>query len=206
MGAVGYLLDTHTFLWAVRGSKELSESVKEIVLDTSLQVYVSAISAYEIMNKHRIGKLHGFDDVAGNYFEVLAKLGVDDLPINKHHSHFAGNFDWSHRDPFDRILAAQAFIENLTLVTNDSAFDSLQWVNTLWMSDGLKRIWNEIAYETGWFMEREQEAIAAATRETARETARKMLGYGDSFDKTAAVTELPIKEVQELANAPALVQ
>ena len=132
MGAVGYLLDTHTFLWAVRGSQELSVSAKNIILNTSMQVYVSAVSAYEIMNKHRIGKLHGFDDVAAKYFDAVADLGANDLPINAHHSHFAGEFNWSHRDPFDRLLAAQAFIENLILVTNDSAFGSLQWINTLW--------------------------------------------------------------------------
>ena len=132
MGALGYLLDTHTFLWAVRGSLELSEPAKKIILNTSLQVYVSAVSAYEIMNKHRIGKLQGFSDVANNYFDAVANLGVDDLPINMRHSHFAGEFNWAHRDPFDRLLAAQAFIENLTLVTNDTAFDSLQWVSTLW--------------------------------------------------------------------------
>ena len=132
MGAVGYLLDTHTFLWAVRGSQELSGSAKSIILNTSVLVYVSAVSAYEIMNKYRIGKLHGFDDVAANYFDVVANLGVYDLPINTHHSHFAGEFNWVHRDPFDRLLAAQAFIENLILVTNDLAFDSLQWINTVW--------------------------------------------------------------------------
>lgn len=132
MGTVGYLLDTHTFLWAVRGSQELSVSAKNIILDTGLQIYVSAVSAYEIMNKYRLGKLHGFGDVAAKYFDAVANLGVNDLPINTHHSHFAGEFNWVHRDPFDGLLAAQAFIENLTLVTNDSAFESLQWINTSW--------------------------------------------------------------------------
>ena len=131
MGAVGYLLDTHTFLWAVRGMS-LSNTVKNIILDVNSQVYVSAVSAYEIMNKHRIGKLRGFDDVAINYFNVLSKLGVEELSINTHHTHFAGKFDWAHRDPFDRLLAAQTFLENLILITNDSAFETLQWLNVLW--------------------------------------------------------------------------
>ena len=104
MGAVGYLLDTHTFLWAVRGSQNLSDAAKKIILDTHSRIYLSAVSAYEIMNKHRVGKLQGFDDVVANYFDVVQKLGADELSINTHHTHFAGKFDWAHRDPFDRLL------------------------------------------------------------------------------------------------------
>ena len=133
MGPVGgYLLDTHTVLWAVRGSRSLSDAAKKIILETDLPLYVSAVSAYEIMNKHRIGKLQGFDDVAANYFNVLLELGAEELPINTQHTHFAGKFDWSHRDPFDRLLAAQAYTESLTLITNDPAFDSLPWLKLLW--------------------------------------------------------------------------
>ena len=132
MGTIEYLLDTHTLLWAVRGSKSLSDTAREIILDTNSRIYVSAVSAYEIMNKYRIGKLQGFSDVANNYFDILLKLGADELAINTSHTHFAGKFDWSHRDPFDRLLAAQAFTENLTLITNDVAFDSLPWLTVLW--------------------------------------------------------------------------
>ena len=84
------------------------------------------------MNKHRIGKLQGFEDVAKNYFKAVNELGADDLAINAQHTHFAGKFDWAHRDPFDRLLAAQAFIENMVLLTNDPAFDDLPWLNILW--------------------------------------------------------------------------
>ena len=66
------------------------------------------------------------------------------------------------------------------------------------MSEELKRIWNEIANETGWLVEREAALIA----ETARETAKKMLSYGDPVDKIAAVTGLPVEEVVELASTP----
>jgi len=64
MGTIGYLLDTHTFLWTVRGSKNLSDTAVEIIADQNNKIFVSAASAYEIMNKHRIGKLPEFDDVA----------------------------------------------------------------------------------------------------------------------------------------------
>ena len=132
MGTVGYLLDTHTFLWAVRGSPNLSDRAARMIEDINVQIFVSAVSAYEIMNKHRIGKLSEFDDVVKDYFNFVKRLGVDSLPISEQHAHFAGKFEWSHRDPFDRLLAAQSFAENLTLITNDAAFRSLPWINILW--------------------------------------------------------------------------
>ena len=132
MGAVGYLLDTHTFLWAVRGSPNLSDKAVKIIEDTNIQVFVSAVSAYEIMNKYRIGKLPEFDDVAKDYFRFVKMLGVDSLPISECHAHFAGEFQWAHRDPFDRLLAAQASTDNLTLITNDPAFQDLSWITLLW--------------------------------------------------------------------------
>ena len=84
------------------------------------------------MNKYRMGKLPEFEDIARNYFDFVKKLDVTALPINEHHAHYAGKFEWEHRDPFDRLLAAQAFTENLTLITNDTAFQTLSWVSVLW--------------------------------------------------------------------------
>ena len=132
MGAVEYLLDTHTFLWTVRGSKNLSDAATKIIEDSNVKIYISAASAYEIMNKHRIGKLSEFDDIAKNYFDFLKKLGAESLPISGRHAYYAGEFEWAHRDPFDRLLAAQAAIENLILITNDSIFSELSWVKILW--------------------------------------------------------------------------
>ena len=132
MGNVGYLLDTHTFLWAVRGSDKLSETALKIIENVNLKVFVSALSAYEIMNKHRIGKLAEFDDIARNYLNFVKRLRVDSLPISEQHAYFAGKFEWTHRDPFDRLLAAQAFSDNLTLLTNDKVFEELSWVKVLW--------------------------------------------------------------------------
>ena len=130
MGTVGYLLDTHTFLWAARNSVKLSESAKNALYDKDVKKFVSAASAYEIMNKYRLNKLPEYTYVAKNFFEIVQNLGAYELPINLKHANFAGEFEWSHRDPFDRLLAAQAFTENLVLITNDTAFDSLPWLNT----------------------------------------------------------------------------
>ena len=132
MGTVSYLLDTHTFLWAVRGSSKLSDMALKTMEDINTPLYVSAATAYEIANKYRIGKLPEFEDVAKNYINFIKKLDVTTLPINERHAHYAGEFVWEHRDPFDRILAAQAHLENLTLITSDPAFKTLPWVSTLW--------------------------------------------------------------------------
>ena len=132
MGTVGYLLDTHTFLWAVQKDVKLSGNSREKIEDMNSPLFVSAVSAYEIMNKYRIGKLSEYEYIAENYFDIIHKLGAHDLPVTARHMHFAGKFEWTHRDPFDRLLAAQAFTENLTLITNDPAFQTLPWVDVLW--------------------------------------------------------------------------
>jgi len=132
MGTVKYLLDTHAFLWSARESARLSDSVKKAMEDENSEIFVSPVTAYEIMNKHRIGKLPEYAYVAENYLEIFNNLGVEELLINKKHLHFAGKFEWTHRDPFDRMLAAQAFTENMTLITNDPAFQSLPWLSILW--------------------------------------------------------------------------
>jgi len=132
MGTIGYLLDTHTFLWAVYDETRLSDTAEKAIRDNKSNIYVSAVSAYEIMNKYRIGKLPDYAYVAENYFDILNEFGADELLLSTRHMHFAGKFDWKHRDPFDRILAAQAFTENLILLTDDSAFDSLPWLNVQW--------------------------------------------------------------------------
>ena len=133
MGTVGYLLDTHTFLWSVHeDNTKLSSSVISLFSAPDAPIYVSAASAYEVMNKYRIGKLSEFEYVAKNYLKILNNFGAKDLFVNTHHAHFAGEFDWYHRDPFDRILAAQAYIDNLVLITNDPVFKTLPWVQLLW--------------------------------------------------------------------------
>jgi len=132
MGAVNYLLDTHTFLWAIQKDVRLSDEAKKAMNNPTAQKFVSAVSAYEIMYKHKLGKLPEYDDVANNYFEFLRKFGADELPIDMRHAHFAGKFEWTHRDPFDRLLAAQAVSDNLTLITNDPVFGELSWVAVLW--------------------------------------------------------------------------
>ena len=132
MGHIKYLLDTHTLLWVVRGSDRLSADARKALDDSAAQYFISAVSAYEIMYKHNLGKLSGFEDIAKNYINVINELGAIELPITMQHAHYAGQVKWSHRDPFDRLLAAQAHLENMILLTNDPDIKSLSWVTTLW--------------------------------------------------------------------------
>jgi PIN domain nuclease of toxin-antitoxin system len=128
----GYLLDTHVFLWAVQEDSKLSGKAREVIEDINSKLFVSAISAFEIANKYRIGKLPDYQYVAENCVDLVHRLGANELRISAQHAYFAGKFKWEHRDPFDRILAAQSASENLTLITNDVAFTALPWIVTLW--------------------------------------------------------------------------
>jgi len=132
MGTVKYLLDTHTYLWVALDDPKLSTAAKNAIKSKNAEIYVSPVTAYEIMNKYRLGKLPEYAYVAENYLDVFKNLGADELLISTNHLHFAGNFEWPHRDPFDRILAAQAATDNLTLITNDPIFQDLPWITVLW--------------------------------------------------------------------------
>ena len=127
-----YLLDTHTLLWALTAPSRLGAEAARVVADRRSQVVVSAASACEIATKHRIGKLPQADAVIGGYARHLDRLGVTRLPLTEDHCLLSGGLDWEHRDPFDRMLAAQAMIESMTLITDDSAFHGLAGLRTLW--------------------------------------------------------------------------
>ena len=94
------------------------------LLDTHVLLWVSAISALEISTKQRLGKLQG-DDVATTLPAWLSRLGVTQLSVSWAHATLAGTMQWSHRDPFDRVLVAQATLEDLVLVTVDAALQDL---------------------------------------------------------------------------------
>lgn len=126
------LLDTHALLWALGDPARLSKKARDLIADPAHDVFVSAASAWEISTKVRLGKLTGHDHVVGAWSSYLTRLGVQALPISDAHALLAGTLTWEHRDPFDRMLAAQALTEGLTLVTRDQAFDSLGSVRTRW--------------------------------------------------------------------------
>nr|WTB33293.1 type II toxin-antitoxin system VapC family toxin [Streptomyces sp. NBC_00830] len=108
------LLDTHVILWWLDDSSELSGEVKDL-LDTEPSVYVSAVSAWEIAIKQSLDKLDGPEDLA----ERVRDSQFTPLPITAGHGVRAGRLPAHHRDPFDRILIAQAQTEGMTIVTRD---------------------------------------------------------------------------------------
>lgn len=92
---------------------------------------MSAASAWEITTKHRIGKLPGVSAIVGDLGVVIARQGFVELPISLRHGQVAGGLPGPHRDPFDRMLIAQAMLDGLTLISNEQAFD-VYGVGRLW--------------------------------------------------------------------------
>jgi PIN domain nuclease of toxin-antitoxin system len=117
------LLDTHALLWWLSGDPHLVAPAREAIQDQGSAVYVSAASAWEIATKARIGKLPGAESLAQNFAEEIELHGFLPLPISVEHGQRAGNLPGPHRDPFDRMLIAQAQAENLVLVSNEAVFD-----------------------------------------------------------------------------------
>ncbi len=111
------LLDTHAFLWWLAGDNALSAAARKAIGDENNTIYVSAASAWEIATKYRIGKLPGVASIVGNLGGTIADQGFADLPISLRHGQVAGTLPGTLRDPFDRILVAQALLEKLTLVS-----------------------------------------------------------------------------------------
>lgn len=126
----GLLLDTHAFLWLMLGDPRVPAETRDLVLESD-EVYVSAATAWEIRTKHRLGKL----PEAGAYVLQLgaaaAQAGFRTMPVTFEDGERAGAFTVSHKDPFDRMLAAQALNRALPLVSNDAALDAF----------GVIRVW-----------------------------------------------------------------
>ncbi len=125
------LLDTHTFLWWLTDSRRLSEEVRQKIADKANDVLISAASAWEITTKHRLGKLPGADLIAVDVAGAIASQGFSALAVTVDDAARAGALPGPHRDPFDRMLIAQALKRNLVLVSNDSLFDRYG-VHRLW--------------------------------------------------------------------------
>ncbi|TAJ46824.1 MAG: type II toxin-antitoxin system VapC family toxin [Herbiconiux sp.] len=126
------LLDTHTLYWAVREPDRIPDAATRLIIDPANELLVSAVAPWELGIKHRSGRF----PEAGPFLLTLDRyvdtLGASELPISIEHSLAAGQLEWAHRDPFDRMLAAQAIIENAVLVTADAAFATLGGVRVAW--------------------------------------------------------------------------
>lgn len=125
------LLDTHALLWWLTDDERLTTDSRNAIGDSHNDVFVSAATAWEISIKHAIGKLTGLDELIPRYAELLAADGFQSWPITHAHALRAGSYPAAHRDPFDRMLAAQAELDGFRLVTRDPAFAQFG-TRTLW--------------------------------------------------------------------------
>jgi PIN domain nuclease of toxin-antitoxin system len=120
---VRLLLDTHAFLWWLAGDERLPLRARAEIGDATNDVYVSAASAWEVATKVRIGKLPEAVKLAQDFAGHIASQGFRELDISVEHGQRSGLLPGSHKDPFDRMLIAQAQGENLVLVSNEEIFD-----------------------------------------------------------------------------------
>ncbi len=125
------LLDTHALIWWLAGDEALSRRAREAIANEVNEIAVSAASAMEIATKSRIGKLPGAALLAENFDDITAEQGFGELPISVHHARLAAGMKIAHKDPFDRLLIAQAQVEDMVLVSNEAFFDGF----------AIKRLW-----------------------------------------------------------------
>lgn len=118
------LVDTHALLWWLDGDERLSKAARAFIQKEDNVILVSAASAWEIATKVRLGKLPGAVEVAADFSACLLQQGFTPLDITVEHALRAGSMPGSHKDPFDRMLIAQAQAENVTLISNEEIFDS----------------------------------------------------------------------------------
>lgn len=116
------LLDTHVLLWALLEPQKLSPALRIALEDSDNTLLVSAATAWEIATKWRLGKLRQAQAVVANYAMALHRLAAVELPISGAVARAAGLWEVPHRDPFDRLLAAQAKADKLILASTDLAF------------------------------------------------------------------------------------
>ena len=131
-GSAPFLLDTHVVVWAVHEPDRLSTHARALITDVRHELLVSAASAWELATKSRVGKLPGGELLVATFEQQVAALGATLVDITPQDAILAGGFTWSHRDPFDRMLAAQALTRSGVLVTADPALTALAAVPTVW--------------------------------------------------------------------------
>ena len=129
-----YLIDTHIFIWFVENSPSLTQSIKNIIEDENSVVIISIASLWEISSKTSIGKLtlnRKYDEI----LDVLIENSIEILPITFAHTIENNKLLFYHRDPFDRIIAAQAIVEGIELISVDAVFDEY------FKGKSIQRIW-----------------------------------------------------------------
>ena len=117
--AMRVLLDTHVLLWWLLDENAVSRVARAAIADDANETLVSAASAWEIAIKTRLGRLDG-EALLSAWADIIAGMRTTELPIESPDAILAGRLPWEHKDPFDRVIVAQALRRNLTIATRDS--------------------------------------------------------------------------------------
>ena len=125
------LLDTCTLLWAWGEPERLSRRLQGLLRDPRNPVWISAASAWEMAAKHRVGKLPRAGQMIAEWDDRLARNGFRELAVSCRHALRAGSLPGPHRDPFDRMIAAQSLLEGLRVATPDEEIGALG-ADTVW--------------------------------------------------------------------------
>ena len=125
------LLDTHVLLYIYGDHERLSDPARRMLDDPACHLHASAVSIYEIVQKQRLGKLPGAEAFVGDWSGILARDSIALLGLSADEAAVAAGFDGPHRDPFDRMLAAQAIRGDLVILSADAALDGF----------GVRRLW-----------------------------------------------------------------
>ena len=128
---MAYLLDTVAALRWWTDPSAIGEQARTLIEVSDAPIFLSSVSVWEIANKNRIGKLPQIVDFAATYPELLRSNGFTMLPLIDRHAMRAGYLAGTHRDPFDRLLAGQALVEDMTVLTNDAQIAAFG-CRTLW--------------------------------------------------------------------------
>jgi PIN domain nuclease of toxin-antitoxin system len=128
---LSYLVDTHAFIWRMRGDKRLPAAAREVLDETEEPVFFSAVSAFEIAYKHRIGKLPEMEGYVEDLLPAAARNRFAFLTLTAPSAFMAARLEIDHRDPFDRMLIAQALTDDLTFISNEAVADEA----------GVRRLW-----------------------------------------------------------------
>ncbi|MCC5665350.1 type II toxin-antitoxin system VapC family toxin [Nostoc sp. CHAB 5784] len=121
---MSYLIDTHILLWWLFDDPKLHTDCRDIIRNPDHRIIVSSASAWEIATKYRMGKLPEAKQLVEQYLQILHQAKFIELAITTTHALRAGSLPIAHRDPFDRMIMAQAELESLPIITYDKAFQT----------------------------------------------------------------------------------
>jgi PIN domain nuclease of toxin-antitoxin system len=126
-----FLLDTHTLIWWMTSDPHLSKVGRGLITDRANTAVISAVSAWEIATKVRLGRLPSAAELIEDFVGEMERQRIEILDVTAKHGIRAGSLPGPHKDPFDRMLIAQALCENIPIVSNDQALDGY----------GITRLW-----------------------------------------------------------------